>query len=119
MRTRAASTLLLVLFACAQTDAPAEGWISTSARDARDPIAAFRAGVARLAELPPYQPETENLARDLVALLARPEFDAYPVARGVLRPLVMHGAHPTDGVERRLVFEEIDDVMRVLPRRNP
>lgn len=119
MSPRAASTLLLILSACAQTDAPAEGFINAIARDAKDPISAFRTGVARLAALPPYETETENLARDLVALLARSEFDAYPVARGTLRPLVMHAAHPPEGTDRRAVVRDIDDVMRVFPRRTP
>ncbi len=119
MNPRIASTCVVLLFACAQTDAPAEGFTNAIARDAKDPISAFRAGVARLAALPPYEPETEALARDLVALLARSEFDAYPIARGTLRPLVMHAAHPPEGTDRRTVVSEIDDVMRVFPRRSP
>lgn len=115
MNARVAWFAVVLLAGCAHPDAPAEGWTNAAARDVADPFKALRVGVARMAEMPAYAPETESLARDLVALLARPEFDPYPVARGALRPLVMHLAHPPEGGDRRAVRDEIDARMRIFP----
>ncbi len=114
-----ASVALIAAFlmGCATDEIPAEGVMTAQALAERDPFDALSSGVRRLVAMPPFASNTEDLARRLAALLAREEFDTYPIARGRIRPLLFHIAHPPANGSRENASQALLMELETLPRR--
>lgn len=104
---------------CASDDVPPEGIVTVEALAERDPFVALHLGVARLIALPAFEADAESLARTLAAILARDEFDPYPLPRGRIRPLLFHIAHPPEAAARAKAIERITTLLQALPPRLP